>query len=629
MTDLGAKPQEHNSSPDSESAVIASETQELAKYNRSQDMSRRLQNPEYHTLVLARLHSPEAIENSRLTRVKLYKENPDIFKRVIQTRKEHQLEQLKQLLGGDPKTILEDLYFNQGLLQQDIAIRFHKSKATIHAWFKMFGIATIRTRAVKAVKKQRVGQVKLLLGGDPKTILEDLYFKQGLTQEDIAIRLHKHPETIRDWFKKFGINAVRTRGGKTRREHYIEELRQLLGGDPKTILEDLYFKQGLSTTELATRFRTSQPTVSKWFKMFGIFAPRSIRIAKIKRAHYVEELRQLLGGDPKAVLEDLYINQGLSVNDIATRFHYKHHQTVSNWFKMFGISTIRTTRVVKTINKRQLERLEHLLGGDPKTVLEDLYFKQGLTQADIANRFNKSGAYISRLFKEFGITTIINRGSKTRRERYAEELRQLLGGNPKTILEDLYFKQGMSTTDIATRFRTSQTTVSKWFKLLGISAIPHGRHKKLGGSISGEVQEQVLSAVKNGSFEKLPRRQKELLTLRYLQTEKPLTYDQIAEKLCWISRQRAHELEKEALKRLQGHDTRNKTRGKGKKLKVPPQVKILRQMFERDPKQVLEELYIKQGLSMKDICDLLQKSSYSIHKSLKKHNITVRPRPSM
>src|SRR6266566_59752 len=102
-------------------------------------------------------------------------------------------------------------------------------------------------------------------------------------------------------------------------------------------------------------------------------------------------------------------------------------------------------------------------------------------------------------------------------------------------------------------------------------------HKR-GGSINIEVQELVLSAIKKGSFDKLPQRGKDLLTLRYLQTGKPLTLNEIAKKMGGISRQRVHELEQTALDYLQGNKT------------------TLEQLLGGNPKQVLEDLHIKQGL---------------------------------
>ncbi len=202
----------------------------------------------------------------------------------------------------------------------------------------------------------------------------------------------------------------------------------------------------------------------------------------------------------------------------------------------------------KTLKDHKLEQLEQLLGGDPKKVLEDLHLKQGLSQTDIAHRFRKTPMSVSRWFKRFGIVTIPFISAKTNREHKLVQLKQLLGGDPKQVLEDLHLKQGFSITDIAHRFHKTNQIVSNWFKRFGIATIPY---YKTGGAINSEARELVLSAMKNGSFEKLPQRQKELLTLRYLQTGTPLTLDGIAEKMGGISRQRVHELEKTTLHSLQ------------------------------------------------------------------------------
>ncbi len=143
---------------------------------------------------------------------------------------------------------------------------------------------------------------------------------------------------------------------------------------------------------------------------------------------------------------------------------------------------------------------------------------------------------------------IFKRRGKTLKDHKLDKLEQLLGGDPKQVLEDLYIKQGLSQTDIAHRFRKTPMSVSRWFKRFGIVPIPY---YKTGGAINSEARELVLSAMKNGSFEKLPQRRKELLTLRYLQTGSPLTLDELAEKMGGISRQRVHELEKTTLHSLQ------------------------------------------------------------------------------
>jgi transposase len=216
-------------------------------------------------------------------------------------------------------------------------------------------------------------------------------------------------------------------------------------------------------------------------------------------------------------------------------------------------------RAAKTKWKHKLEQLKQLLGGDPKEVLEDLHLKHGLSQKDIAHRFHKTPVTVNHWFKRFGITTNLSISAKTNRKRYADQLAQLLGGDLKEVLEDLHIKQQLPMNAIAHRYHIHPNTVSRWFKRLGIVTIPYKSHKT-GGSINSEVRELVLRAIKNGSFEKLPQRGKDLLTLRYLQTGKPLTLEEIAEKMGGISRQRVHELEKTTLHYLQVNKTPEEAR---------------------------------------------------------------------
>ncbi len=234
MNDPAIKRRENNPPhPDSENVNIASKTQEDTKFRRSQASKRNFQykshkrggsiNIEARDLVLS------AIKNRSFE--KLPQRGKDLLTlRYLQTGKPltldeigkkmggisrqrvHELEQtaldylqgnkttLEQLLGGDPKKVLEDLHIKQGLSQKGIADRFHKHPTTVSIWFKRFGISATTNR------ERRLEQLKQLLGGDPKEVLEDLSIKQGLSMTDIANHFHKTPHTVYVWFKKFGIS---------------------------------------------------------------------------------------------------------------------------------------------------------------------------------------------------------------------------------------------------------------------------------------------------------------------------------------------------------------------------------------------------------------------------------------
>ncbi len=233
MNDPAIKRQENNSPlPDSENAAIARETQEDTKFRRSQASKRNFQYKSHKTGGSINSETRELVLSAMKNRSfeKLPQRGKDLLTlRYLQTGKPltldeigkkmsgisrqrvHELEKtaldylqgnkttLEQLLGGNPKQVLEDLHSKQGLSQKDIADRFHKHPTTVSIWFKRFGISATTNR------ERRLEQLKQLLGGDPKEVLEDLSIKQGLSMTDIANRFHKTPSTVSQWFKRFDI----------------------------------------------------------------------------------------------------------------------------------------------------------------------------------------------------------------------------------------------------------------------------------------------------------------------------------------------------------------------------------------------------------------------------------------
>jgi transposase len=417
MNKPAIKRQKNNSShPDSENANIVRFTHEDTKLRRSQVAKQLFQNPEYRATVFARLRSPEFQAKGRIARAKRFKADPDIFKRRGKTLKDHKLEKLKQLLGGDPKQVLEDLYIKQGFSMTDIAHHFHKTPTSVSKWFKRFGITTNPSISTKTKREQ----LKQLLGGDPKEVLENLHIKQGLSQTEIAHRVHRSPWTVGQWFKRFGIVAIRYKAQQT---------AQKTGGSINSDARELVLsamKNGSFETlpqrqkELLTLryLQTGNPLTFDEIaeKMGGISRQRvhELEKATLKRLQGHERrreykgvhLRQKLGGDPKEVLEELHLRQGLSQKDIAYRFGVTH-ETVRYWFKKFGIPLIQYPNVkseAATERTHTPRRLRQKFGGDPKEVLESLYTKQRLSVKDIAHRFHTSEVTIKSWFKKYGIT---------------------------------------------------------------------------------------------------------------------------------------------------------------------------------------------------------------------------------
>src|SRR6266705_6572135 len=149
--------------PGSKHIITIHEAQENTKMRRSQSAKHQFQNPEYRETVLARLRSPKFQAKARRARAKQFKKDPNIFKRRGNTLSDHKLDQLTQLLGGDPKEVLENLHLKQGQSQTDIAHRFRRHTTTVNHWFKRFGISTVHSISAKTTRKRHAGQLTQLL----------------------------------------------------------------------------------------------------------------------------------------------------------------------------------------------------------------------------------------------------------------------------------------------------------------------------------------------------------------------------------------------------------------------------------------------------------------------------------
>lgn len=124
----------------------------------------------------------------------------------------------------------------------------------------------------------------------------------------------------------------------------------------------------------------------------------------------------------KEQLEDLYVNQGLSLNKIAKRFGC-HGVTILDNFKKFNIK-----RRPNNFNKIKIS----------KEILEYLYWSKKLSLIQIAKQLGYTEITVLRRIREFGI--------KTRPVDYRKI------DVPKEVLEDLYWKQNKKPREIAKMF---------------------------------------------------------------------------------------------------------------------------------------------------------------------------------
>ncbi len=161
-----------------------------------------------------------------------------------------------------------------------------------------------------------------------KEQLEELYWKQGLSLDRIEEKIGCRRAKIHYWLKKFGIK---------RRAEYKKHLKI-----EKEVLEELYWKQGLSLEEIGKRFKCHDSNIFYWMRKHGI-KTRPVDYHEIKIS--------------KETLKELYWNQNLSSTDIAKRFGIKHGRTLTKKLQKAGIKR-------KTVSEALTKKFKTPFTGD-------------------------------------------------------------------------------------------------------------------------------------------------------------------------------------------------------------------------------------------------------------------------
>lgn len=154
------------------------------------------------------------------------------------------------------------------------------------------------------------------------------------------------------------------------------------------LLKELYYKKFLSKKEIALLLKCNITTIHKKMKKFGIPArppAEAIRIAMRKQIIKI----------PKSKLENLYLKKKLSIPRIAKKLNHDSSIIVR---ELKGNKIPRRTRSEAVHLGWKKKRIK-------KSILKKLYYKNHLTQKEIAEKLHKSMGYICRLMKEYRLKT--------------------------------------------------------------------------------------------------------------------------------------------------------------------------------------------------------------------------------
>jgi hypothetical protein len=96
---------------------------------------------------------------------------------------------------------LERLYWNEKLTQAWIAEKFGVDIHTVLRWMKKYGIA-VRSRSARELRWKEIFEKNRR---ERKPLLEELYWKKGLKQKEIAALLGTTQWMISKWMRKYGV----------------------------------------------------------------------------------------------------------------------------------------------------------------------------------------------------------------------------------------------------------------------------------------------------------------------------------------------------------------------------------------------------------------------------------------
>jgi len=155
-----------------------------------------------------------------------------------------------------------------------------------------------------------------------------------------------------------------------------------------TLLKKLYLKKFLSKKEIALLLHCNITTIHKKIIKFGIPARKQSEAVKIAMQKQIIKI-------PKHQLKNLYLKQKLSIGEVAQKMHYCR-ETIERELKRYKIPLRKKSEAISLgWRKKRIK----------KSTIAKFYYKDYLTQEQIAKKLGKNRATILRLMQEYRLKT--------------------------------------------------------------------------------------------------------------------------------------------------------------------------------------------------------------------------------
>ena len=281
-----------------------------------------------------------------------YNSSPNAVSRLRERYGLETLNNSKILSQRLDKPTFERLYLVDRLTLREIAAKYNSDRRTVTSLRERYGTEI------------RAKDCKLLAQRLNVETLARLYNVDRLSQKEIAIRYNTSYSGIGRLMKKYNIKA---------RNNVRNTLAKRLD---KATLEKLYYVDRLLLREIASRYNSSNNSVTGLIKQYGIKIRPDIRNTLPSRLD-------------KQTLERLYVEDRLTLKKIAIMYD-SSESCVGRLMKQYNLKTR------GNLPTPLAQRLD-------KETLENLYIQYGLLQREIASMYNCHQITVCRLLVKYGI----------------------------------------------------------------------------------------------------------------------------------------------------------------------------------------------------------------------------------
>ena len=345
-----------------------------------EQMTKKIEVPEDKIERIRKLYE-EGLSDRKISVIMGYKR--DVVKRIIRenaftrTKKEKYPELTKELL--------EKLYVEEQKSIAEIINIIGYTKSIITTKMNEYGIHR------RSYKERSLGI--------SVEELKDLYLNQDLTQAQIAEKFKCHTTAICALLKK----------------HRITKVPKTVITIPVAMLLDMYFNKKMSPLRIAKVFGCHQNTiksrlvelgVSEYKTTYNINMDELVRLCNEGKSS--KELANIFGCSRSTIIRILQ-NFGMSTKPCSLKnvtYESLYEQLIVQRRRREDVARdygVCVSTLLQKTRELGLNIIEERHVEIPKDEVEKLYYKQGLTQAEIAKSFNVNRSTMAKKFKEYGI----------------------------------------------------------------------------------------------------------------------------------------------------------------------------------------------------------------------------------